>query len=125
MYRPFIEQMIAWLRRCGVTVHEHANLLPSTVSGMYRSETKEIFLNEPCAELAVMTIAHEAGHWLGYLIEEKPTSFEREQQAFECGWHILQWFDVPIYKGLWDFFHDPGNAAVDYFNPPPTQHLYK
>lgn len=92
-------EIIGWLRRCGVTVHEHAAELP--FSGMYRSETREIFLNEPSAFGAVLTIAHEAGHWLGYLIDEKPYSYQRERQAFVYGWHVLQWFEVPVELSVW------------------------
>jgi hypothetical protein len=96
---PFIAQIIAWLRSNGVKVHERAYELPCY--GMYRSETKEIFLNVADATLALLTLAHEAGHWLGYLIDAKENSYQRERQAFAYGWHVLQWFEAPISRKLW------------------------
>lgn len=124
-FSPYIEEVIAWLRRCGVTVHERAYLLPENVSGMYRSETNEIFLNEPSAEFALMTLAHEAGHWLGYLIEVKPERSERETQAYEYGWEVLKWFHAPVSRVLWDMYHDEDNQAISLSNRPATEHLYR
>lgn len=117
-----IYEIIAWLRRCGVVVHEHAHLLPPDVGGMYRSETREIFLNEPRAHHALLTLAHEAGHWLGYLIDEKPHSYQRERQAFVYGWHVLQWFSVDVSREAWIARHRDSERF--YADPPETEHLY-
>lgn len=87
-YSDYIFRMIRWLRASGVKVHAHAHDLPC--SGMYRSETREVFLNVPSAKDALLTLAHEAGHWLGYVtFGERPESYQRERQAFVYGWRAL------------------------------------
>lgn len=101
MYSPFIYAMIDWLRRCGVEVHNEPPPHPSA-AGLYRSETKEIWLHpELSAQEALLTLAHEAGHWIGYLIHERRESGKREQQAYVYGWHVLRWFDAPVTRSEW------------------------
>ncbi len=119
---PYIYAIIDWLRRCGVTVHEHAFDLPPAVGGIYRSETREIFLNEPNALDALITLAHEAGHWLGYLIDEKPHSYQRERQAFVYGWHVLRWFNAPVSRQAWVHRHRITSSLPP---APATEHLYR
>jgi hypothetical protein len=94
-----ITEMIAWLERIGVRVVPYAHDLPC--AGMYRSETETIYLNEPTAYGALMTLAHEAGHHLGYLICEKEHSYQRERQAFAYGWHVLKWFGAQVTRRAW------------------------
>lgn len=60
----YIYALVTWLQSVGVTVELHAFDLH--YGGLYRSETREIFLNVPNAESALMTLAHEAGHHVGY-----------------------------------------------------------
>lgn len=120
-YSAYVDEIIAWLRRNGVVVHEHAHDLPA--SGMYRSETREIFLNESNALAALLTLAHEAGHWLGYLIDEKPHSYQRERQAYVYGWHVLRWFDAPVSRELW-IESCRSDAAWRAKGVPATAHLY-
>jgi hypothetical protein len=122
IYSNHIYEIVAWLRRNGVRVHEYATDLPA--SGMYRSETKEIFLNEPDAFFALLTIAHEAGHWLGYLIDEKPESYQRERQAHVYGWYVLKWFDAPITRETWRM-HCRGSHAFHKSTKVETEHLYR
>ncbi len=118
-YSDCIFEIAAWLRRCGVEVHLYARELPC--SGMYRSETRQIFLNEPNALVALCTIAHEAGHWLGYLIDEKSHSYQRERQAFAYGWHVLRWFDAPVTRATWILFDQGRREAPDV----ETRHLFR
>jgi hypothetical protein len=99
LYSPYIESIAGFLSCCGVTVHRHAHVLPC--AGMYRSETREIFLNESNALEALLTLAHEAGHWLGYLLDPRQHSYQRERQAYVYGWHVLRWFDVPVTRERW------------------------
>lgn len=101
-YSPYVYEIVEWLRRNEVVVHLYATDLPA--AGLYRSETMEIWINEHDAFFALLVIAHEAGHWLGYLIDEKPHSYQRERQAHVYGWHILRWFDAPISRETWRLF---------------------
>lgn len=81
-----------WLEAHGVRVELFAWDLPCM--GLYRSETNQIWINAgPRGDLALMTLAHEAGHWLGYQHQPKTHSYQRERQAFVYGWRILGWLD--------------------------------
>jgi hypothetical protein len=85
----YIDRLVRLLRAFDVKVHLYAFDLPC--AGMYRSETKEVFLNEPTALGGLLTLAHEAGHWLGYEgYGEKRHSYQRERQAFVYGWQVLE-----------------------------------
>jgi hypothetical protein len=56
----------------------------------YRKRT--IRLNVPNALDALVTLAHEGGHWLSYLLfaEEDFDRETRELLAFNLGWYILE-----------------------------------
>lgn len=123
MFSPFIDAIISWLRRNGVRVYPHSHDLPA--NGMYRSETKQIFLNVNQAREALLTLAHEAGHWLGYLIDEKAHSYQRERQAYVYGWHVLQWFHAPVMRKEWVRVCRDHAQYRKRTPPPPTQHLYR
>lgn len=97
----YIFAIAEWLERCGVRVNLYAFDLPATTGGRYVNETREIFMNVCYARDALLTLAHEAGHWLGYLIDEKPHVYQREWQAFVYGWHVLRWFDAPVTRAEW------------------------
>ncbi len=85
----YIDRLIRWLRLSGARVHPYAVDMPFD-GGFYRSETKEVFLNVPSARGALLTLAHEAGHFLGYeVFGEKRQSYQRERQAFVYGWRAL------------------------------------
>lgn len=114
-----IDEMIAWLQRNGVEVNPFAFELPC--AGMYRSETKQIFLNEPNASIAVFVLAHEAGHWLGYLIDEKPHSYQRERQAFVYGWWVIQQFAPWVRRSMWIKFDQASRGLPDV----ETLHLFR
>lgn len=102
-----------------MTVHLYAHQLPC--AGLYRSETREIFVNEPTALGALATLAHETGHWLGYLINERPHSCQRERQAFVYGWWVVQQFGLPISREEWI------RLEVERRDSPSvqTEHLYR
>lgn len=89
----YIYALIAWLQSISVTVELHAFDLH--YGGLYRSETREIFLNEPNAERALMTLAHEAGHHVGYILaghvrNEQRSALHHERQAYVYGWRVLR-----------------------------------
>lgn len=85
----YIDRLIRWLRVSGARVHPFALDMPFS-GGFYRSETREVFLNVCDARGALLTLAHEAGHFLGYAVfGEKRESYQRERQAFVYGWRVL------------------------------------
>ena len=89
----YITILTTWLRSIGVTVELYAHDLPH-YGGLYRSETREIFIRMPGAEDALMTFAHEAGHHVGYVLagerNESRPALHRERQAYVYGWKVLQ-----------------------------------
>jgi hypothetical protein len=88
----YIDILASWLRSIGVTVELYAHDLPWH-GGLYRSETREVFLNVCNAESALMTLAHEAGHHIGYLLagerNDSRPALHRERQAYVYGWMVL------------------------------------
>jgi hypothetical protein len=102
LYSSSIAAIAAWLERNGVTVKLHSDELPADIAGRYDDGTQTIWVaSTPSARDALLTIAHEAGHWLGYLIKRKPHTHQRERQAYVYGWYVLQWFDAPITRAEW------------------------
>lgn len=94
LYSPYIELILRWLAASGVPVDTFAsNLPPETLGRCYNTVDDgrvHIEMNAPNAYQALLTIAHEAGHWLGNeVFGHKDTSDERERQAFKYGWRVL------------------------------------
>jgi hypothetical protein len=125
LYSSYIDKIETWLESFGVRVNRHADQLPF-YGGLYRSESKQIFLNISGARDALLVLAHEAGHWMGYQIEEKPHSYQRERQAYVYGWKVLQLFRAPITRTEWvedcrssAALRGPAAAVT-----PRTTHLY-
>lgn len=87
-----IDLLASWLRSIGVTVELYAFDLHH--GGLYRSETREVFMNVCNAESALMTLAHEAGHHIGYVLagerNDSRPSLHRERQAYVYGWRVLR-----------------------------------
>jgi hypothetical protein len=90
---------------------------------MYRSETREVFLNAMGAEDALSTIAHEAGHVVGYSVRVRPESYQRERQAFVYGWRVLRWFggDIHVTRKRWIDDERRRRQAEDV----TTEHLFR
>jgi hypothetical protein len=89
----FINRLVRLAGELGATVDLHAFDLH--YGGLYRSETREIFLNVPNAEAALMTLAHEIGHHVGYILagherNAARPSLHRERQAYVYGWRVLR-----------------------------------
>ncbi len=101
----YINVIASWLRSVGITVHLYAHDL-GWIGGLYRSEARTIWINVPNARGALLTLAHEAGHVLGYVYhrnnDQRPTLF-REQQAYVYGWDVLVMFgaDALISRAEW------------------------
>ncbi len=80
--------------------------------GRCHYDKKLIEINVPTAKDAMMTLAHEIGHWVGYLKNNKRpqndfTKEEREGWAKDNGWKIIQKFDTnqTVTKEEWDKFN--------------------
>jgi hypothetical protein len=89
----YIDRLVALAGGLGATVDLYAFDLP--YSGLYRSETREIFLNVPGAEDALMALAHEIGHHVGHLLighdkNASRTRLHNERQAYVYGWRALR-----------------------------------
>jgi len=81
--------------KIGLTVCLHDFDL--NLAGQYDHDKRLIRLNEPNVESALMALAHELGHYVGYLIYGSNTNrsrsqLHRERQAYVYGWIILKWF---------------------------------
>jgi len=77
------------LHLLGATVYLHEHDLP--VAGQCNYVCKTIRINDPSAKSALMTLAHEGGHWWSYLLwsGENFNDVQREQLAFFLGWYLL------------------------------------
>lgn len=107
-----IASIAAWLERNGVSVEPYAEDLPSDVGGRYDHDARSIKIRFAPARDALMTLAHEAGHWIGYLVGRLPHSYQCERQAFAYGWHVLRWFGAPVSREEWIGFERERRAAV-------------
>lgn len=94
-----IDRVICLLRVLGARVHLYVFELPCL--GMYRSETKEVFLNASGARDALLTVAHEAGHHIGYLRRPMKYEYQRERQAFVFGWQVLLAIGADVTRAEW------------------------
>jgi hypothetical protein len=130
LYSGYIDALVRWLTSHGVTVH--INSLPllysyDGVAGVYRSETKEIWVDRPEAYAALLTLAHEAGHWIGYeVMRERKHSYQRERQAFVYGWKVLQLLGAPITRKQWiDDERNSGNVSLINKHSLRRRHVWK
>lgn len=101
MCRDALNRLAAFLTQQGVRVYFERPPHP-TAAGLYRSETREIWIHpHSSAEWMLLTLAHEAGHWIGYIVQEKPHAYQRERQAYVYGWKMLQLVQAPITRAGW------------------------
>lgn len=113
-FSGYITRLTMMAESACVTVHIYADL-PEGVAGIFRSQTSEIFISEPSARAALMTLAHEIGHWIGWRVRVKLTSPQRERQAFVYGWQTLQSVgagDV-LTREDWNRFHREAREIRD------------
>jgi hypothetical protein len=106
-----IVRVIRLLRALGARVHLYVFELPCL--GMYRSETREAFLNASGARDALLTIAHEAGHHIGYLRRPMKHSYQRERQAFVFGWPVLLAIGADVTRAEWIAHERARRASPD------------
>lgn len=94
MYSKYIDLILRWLRASNVAVNTWATDLPDHVYGRCFNTTVDgevrIDTNVSTAREALMTLAHEAGHWLGNeTFGYKKNGYQRERQALVYGWRVL------------------------------------
>lgn len=114
-YSDCIDRLAKLLRSSGLTVNLFAKRLPAHVGGRYYDHSKRIWINESSARRALLTLAHEAGHWLGYRLHpgaETPRaamSPRREREAFVYGWRflVLVGADKIVSRKEWAEHHGP------------------
>lgn len=108
-----IDRLSQWLKRSGVKIHWTGDL-PDMINGMYRSETREIFVDDRMEDhqQILMTLAHEAGHWIGWersLNRRDPyaSHLRREREAMVLGWRVLEMMGGrwAISRQQWIAFH--------------------
>jgi hypothetical protein len=106
----YIDKLSRYLESLGVSVTIYANLVGTGASGRTDYKRKTIRIDEPNASLALITLAHEGGHWIHYLrnpnLEQNRTPQFRERMAYLYGWGLLvkigvvknKVVDKPLYK---------------------------
>lgn len=105
-YSPHIDALTRFLRDAGCRVNLHAHKLKPL--GRYYERRRSILLNAPDAKLALLVLAHEAGHWMGYRLNPGPetrsgtVSTVREREAHRFGWMLLRAIRAPIPRREWD-----------------------
>lgn len=113
-YDPYIKRLRNMLRGAGVIVTMAP--LPGRVAGRYYESSKRIRIDESSAKRALLTLAHEAGHWFGYRINPGPETKKgkknprREREAITYGWRllILVGADKVVTRADWADHHGMG-----------------
>jgi hypothetical protein len=115
----YISAIAEWLRSARVTVHLYAHNLPH-FGGLYRSETRTIWINVPDARGALLTLAHEAGHVMGYVChrnnDKRPALF-RERQAYVYGWYVLKLFGADRIISRTEWIRECKESHVEFMKP--------
>jgi len=91
----------------GIEIKINFNL---KVSGKTHYLKALIEINEPKAKDALITLAHELGHYIFYLDnreKEQPPVIMRERAAYRLGWYLLRKIDANITKEEWIDYHNP------------------
>ena len=109
-YSDYTYRLISIGESLGITFILHDRTLPSDVVGRCDYKEATIQINDPVAKSALVTVAHELGHYISYLrnkdIEEDYPRDHREKLAYLYGWGILsKYANNVISKSEWWDFH--------------------
>lgn len=89
----YIDLIVQYMQDLGFTVNLYAHNLH--YGGRYDHRSKTIWINDPEARSALMTLAHEVGHAVGWRMHNhvaKRKQLHRERQAYVYGWQVLKLF---------------------------------
>ncbi len=101
-YSEYIYNIADWLQSINVPVSYVSSFESDRVVGRYHDDPLKIeILSSLDAKSALLTIAHEAGHHVGYLLHRRSESYKREQQAYVYGWRVLRLVNAPISRVEW------------------------
>lgn len=94
IYSKYIDLITRWLHASKVSVVIQTNWKPGMPYGTCYNTVDDGFvlitLDVPGAREALLTLAHEAGHWLGNeAFGHKKHGYQRERQAKVYGWRVL------------------------------------
>ena len=109
-YSYYIDKLIHIGESLGITFILHDKSLPKDIVGRCDYKNATIQINDPIAKSALVTVAHELGHYKSYLrnkdIEEDYPKEHREKLAYLYGWGILsKYAKNVISKSDWRWFH--------------------
>ena len=109
-YSDYTYKLITIGEDLGITFILHDKSLPNNIVGRCDYKTATIQINDPIARSALVTVAHELGHYTSYLrnkdIEKDYPKEHREKLAYLYGWGILsKYAKNVISKSDWRWFH--------------------
>jgi hypothetical protein len=93
-YSRYIDFILRWMEASDIPVNTlDLTLSPGVLGRCFNSVDDGyvgIGINVPQAREALLTLAHEVGHWLGNeTFGHKKHSYQRERQAVVFGWRAL------------------------------------
>ena len=112
-----IYRCVAFLEAMGLTVNLYDEDLHH--GGQVAYASKLVRLNAPNAQNAALTVAHEAGHWISYLLmpekyvpEHDNMGESAEDYAYTIGWLVLMTLDTErlVSWDMWKDFHSERQA---------------
>jgi hypothetical protein len=87
----YIDCLVRFAESEGIVIELYAFDLPCL--GRYDFDAKTIRMNDPDARSALMTLAHELGHHIGYELNGERnklySQLHLERQAYVYGWRVL------------------------------------
>ena len=106
-YQYYIDQLLELCKISRLRYNLFDLSLSYPVSGQCNYVDSKIMINEPKAKSALITIAHEMGHYFSYLrnLNKDYNKDKREQLAYLYGWGILSYINSPISKEDWRGYH--------------------
>jgi len=120
-YSKAIDLVIHWIENNNWSVERYAFDLPDNIAGRTHYNKRTIELNCASAEIAFITVCHEAGHMLSYFKRNKNRDSEdfeedknnifytkerRENLAYLYGWYFIKKFGPHIIsKEKWKRYH--------------------
>lgn len=106
-YSKYCFALIEVAKKCGIKkVVMHENIGDSVGRVSYDKAT--IWISDPGAHTALVTIAHELGHWLSFLRngrKEQPDKDRRELLAYYYGWVVIKAISAEhlVPRGVWRY----------------------